>query len=110
MKKLAHSHRLARGLALASRVLVSVALAVIATATLVATVVHSAYDSHENRAPDARIVVAAAATIVAFTAVVGAVRMVAGGGRRVWKLGAIWITAVLLLALEWVIDLASGPL
>lgn len=108
MKKPAH--RLARGLAHASRVLVSVALAVIATATLVTTVVHSAYDSQENRAPEARIVVAAAATIVAFIAVVGAVRMVGGDRRRVWKLGAMWITAVLLLALEWVIELATGRL
>lgn len=100
--------RLARAFTRTSRILVSVALAVIATDAPVATVVHSAYDSQENRVPAARIIVAVAATIVAFIAVVVAVRAAWRDRPRVWKLGAIWIATVMLLVLELVIELARG--
>jgi len=87
-------------------------LALLAAAELVSGIVHSAYDAHENRAPAARIVLAAltlTASLLAATAVFQRLR----GGKHPLRLGgsiAVTVLAVLLLLLLGLADIASGPL
>jgi hypothetical protein len=93
-------------------VLLSVAPTVIAGAALVGSVSESRYDSHENRAPEARIAVAAIATVVGLAAVSVAVQRLRGRQGRVGLFGGLVLIAatVLLIALWGIVTLASGPL
>jgi hypothetical protein len=85
---------------------------VFAVAALVGSIANSGYNSHENRAPEARIVLAALASLVGFAAVCVAVQRLVGRGGRVGWLGGLLLTwATALLIFVWmVVVLGSGPL
>jgi hypothetical protein len=89
-------------------VLLSAAVTVIAGGTLVASVSESSYDATENRAPEARIAVAAIATAVGLAAVTAAVQRLRGREGRLALLAGLVLATVLLIALEGIITLASG--
>jgi hypothetical protein len=93
-------------------VLLSAAPTVIAGVALVASISGSRYDAHENRAPEARIAVAAIATVVGLAAVSVAVQRLRGRQGRVGLFGGLSLIAatVLLIAVWWIVVLMSGPL
>ncbi|MFI5142726.1 MAG: hypothetical protein ACHQHM_01710 [Thermoanaerobaculales bacterium] len=93
-------------------VLFSSFLALIAGAGLVGGILNSGYDSHENRAPEVRIAVAAVATAVGLAAVTVAAKRLRGGEGRRGLLTGLCLTAatVMLIALLGIVDLASGPM
>jgi hypothetical protein len=93
-------------------VLFSVLMALIAGAGLVGSIANSGYDPHEDRAPEARIAVAALATAVGLAAVTVAVRRLRGAEGRRGLLTGLCLTAatVMLIALLALVDIASGPL
>jgi hypothetical protein len=93
--------------------LFSTLLTLLAGASLVGGILNAGYDPHENRAPAARIAIAAIATAVGLAAV-GCCRE-AAARRRGARRAAGWPLAdrsdgVLLIALLAIVDLASGPL
>jgi drug/metabolite transporter (DMT)-like permease len=87
-------------------------LALVAGAGLVGGVLNASYDPHENRAPEARIVIAAIATAVGLAAVAVVVKRLRGAEGRGGLLAGLLLTAatVVLIALLVIVDLASGPL
>lgn len=90
--------------------LVSALLAFLAAAGLVSAISESG--SEENRAPEARIAIAAVATASALTAAFVMFRHLSGKPTRIGVAGGLLLTAttVLLVFLLVVVDLVSGPL
>jgi hypothetical protein len=91
-------------------VLLAVAPTAIAGAALVESISESRYDAHENRAPEARIAVAAIATAVGLAAVTVAVQRLGGREGRLGLLAGLVLATFLLIAFDAIITLASGPL
>lgn len=91
-------------------VLVAVAPTLIAGVALVESISESRYDAHENRAPEARIAIAAIATVVGLAAVTVAVQRLRGREGRLALLVGLVLATLLLIALDAIITLASGPL
>jgi hypothetical protein len=93
-------------------VLLSTLLALIAGIYLLDVLVHAGYDSQENRAPAARIVVAAVALVVALAAETVAIRRLRGtegkAGLGAWL--ALTGATVLLLFLLGLVILATSRL
>jgi hypothetical protein len=77
----------------------------------VVSIVHSNYDATENRAPGARIVIAALATAVALSGVrVAVVRLRGRGGGPSAPAGLLLSAAYFVLVLlDAIVTLASGP-
>jgi drug/metabolite transporter (DMT)-like permease len=84
----------------------------VACAGLVGGILNASYDSHENRAPEARIAIAGIAMAVGLATVAVVVKRLRGGEGRGGLLAALLLTAatVLLIALLVIVDLTSGPL
>jgi hypothetical protein len=92
-------------------VIVAVVLTSIAAAELAASISHSAYDSHENRAPEARIVVAGLAVLVGLSAIYPAVaRLRRRQGRTTISWIALAVLTAFLVVAQALVVLASGPL
>jgi hypothetical protein len=89
-------------------VLLSAAATLIAGGMLVASVSESSYDATENRAPEARIAVAAIATAVGLGAVTVAVQRLRGREGRLGLLAGLVLATVVLIVLEGIITLATG--
>jgi len=89
-------------------VLISAAVTVIAGGMLVAGISESSSDATENRAPEARIAVAAIATVVGLAAVTVALKRLRGREGRLGMLAGLVLATVLLITLEGIITLASG--
>ncbi len=92
--------------------LFSTLLTLLAGASLVGGILNARYDPHENRAPAARIAIAAIVTAVGLAAVAVVVKRLRGAEGRGGLLAGLLLTAatVLLIALLAIVDLASGPL
>ena len=90
-------------------VLLSAAVTLIAGGALVASISESSYDATENRAPEARIAVAAIATAVGLAAVTVAVQRLRGREGRLGLLVVLVLATFMLIALDAIITLASGP-
>jgi hypothetical protein len=90
-------------------VLLSLVPTVVAGAALAGSIAHSSYDATENRAPDARIAIAAIATALGLAAIGVAVQRLRGQEAWRWLASAplLW-ASVLLIALWCVVTLASG--
>jgi hydrogenase-4 membrane subunit HyfE len=92
--------------------LFSAVLVVIAGTVLVESIANSGYDAEENRAPEARIIVAAIATVLASAGISVVVQRLRGQHALLGAVGALLLTAatVVWIALFWVVQLLSGPL
>jgi hypothetical protein len=90
-------------------VLLSVVPTVIAGAALAGSIANSSYDATENRAPEARIAIAAIAVVLGLAAIGVAVQRLRRRETRRWLVSAplLW-ASVLLIALWFVVTLASG--
>jgi hypothetical protein len=81
----------------------------VAGTALADSIAHSSYDATENRAPEARIAIAAIATALGLAAVSVAVQRMRGREARLWPASALLSCAsVLLIALWALVTLASG--
>lgn len=87
-------------------------LALWAGASLVGSILNSGYDPHEDRAPAARIAIAAIAAAVSLAAVATVVKRLRGADGQEGLLAGLLLSAaaVLLIVLLAIVDLASGPL
>jgi hypothetical protein len=89
--------------------LLSIVPTAVAGAALATSIVNSSYDANENRAPEARIAIAAIATALGLATVSVAVRRLRGQEPRLWLLSGLLLCAsVLLIALWIVVTIASG--
>jgi hypothetical protein len=106
------ARRLLRRLGYSGWVLLSVVLALIAGAGLADAITHPTYDPHENRAPEARIALAAVALAVGLAAVSVPVQRLRGKHGRVGLTAGLilTLTTLLLIFLLVIVDIASGPL
>jgi hypothetical protein len=90
--------------------LLTVLLAALAAAGLIDASIHSTYDASENRAPAARIAIAALAVCTAVVAIAFIVRQLRGRpGLGIVAGAALTATTALLIVLFWAVELASGP-
>jgi hypothetical protein len=88
------------------------AMALLAVGALVQSIADSNYDAHENRAPEARIVLATLATVAGLATVSAAIERLRGRPGRVGPLGGLLLTltTALMIFLWGITVLASGPL
>jgi peptidoglycan biosynthesis protein MviN/MurJ (putative lipid II flippase) len=90
--------------------LATVLLAFVAGVIVTASIVHSGYDPHEDRAPAARIVVAAMALCAGLSAFGSAAQRVRGRRGLSGFAEVILTTSTLMLVLLWgAVALATGP-
>jgi hypothetical protein len=88
--------------------LLSLMPTVVAGAALAASIEHSSYDATENRAPAARIAIAAVATALGLAAVWVAVQRLRGREAHLWVSGVLLWASILLIAVWYVVTLQSG--
>jgi hydrogenase-4 membrane subunit HyfE len=92
--------------------LFSAVLVVIAGAGLVDSIANSGYDAQENRAPEARIIVAAIATVLALAGIGVILQRLRRQQALLGPVGALLLTAatVVWIGLFWVVEILTGPL